>query len=67
MCVSCAWIRRRLTIAQVRAHPWVVAGGNGFPTAMDEDPALPALSFDDLPPLEDDSEEFLYEEVDGFM
>jgi hypothetical protein len=49
-----ATIRRRLTIAQIRTHPWVTAGGYSSAAAMDEDPEPPALSFDDLPPMEPD-------------
>lgn len=43
-------MRRRLTIAQIRDHPWVAAAGYRPPEPMEEE--LPELTFADLPPLD---------------
>jgi len=49
-----ATIRRRLTIAQIRTHPWVTAAGYSTAAAMEKKTKPPAISFADLPPMEPD-------------
>ena len=55
--------RRRLTIAQIRSHPWVAAGGYclggeaaggaaGGASMDEEEEAMPELNLESMPPLE---------------